>query len=329
MNERVELSRLIGDLETNVRAEFETAIRRHGARINVQALADALARGDIAEAERIANIKPRDVFSLGEILRGIFFGGAALVGRNRRGVVGEFRFDGRAPDAEAWASQNSARLVTRITEESRDAVRTAITAGFEQSRAPRSIAMDIVGRRVGNGRVGGVVGLTGTQAASITKARAALASGDPVRMREYLELKMRDRRFDALIRKAIKEGRPVHNADLDRLLDAHKAKALGYRAKVIAQAETFKAAAAGRDQAYRQMLAMPGVTGISVRWQHNLSAEPRLEHVAMNGTVVPIGQSFVFPDGTAMRYPHDENAPARHVIGCRCTAIYRVEVEKG
>ncbi len=328
MNERVDLSRLIGDLEPKLRAEFETAIRRHGARINVQALAEALARGDVAEAERIANIEPRDVFPLGEILRGIFFGGAALVGRNRRGVVGEFRFDGRAPEAEAWASQNSARLVTRITEESRDAVREAIRGGFEQNRAPRAVALEIAGRRVGNGRSGGMVGLTGPQAASITNARAALASGDPARMREYLKLALRDRRFDAIIRKAIKEGRPIKGADLDRLLDAHKAKALGYRAKVIAQAETFKAAAAGRDQAYRQMLSMPGVTGVTVRWQHNLSAEPRVEHVAMNGTVVQIGQPFMFPDGTMMRYPHDENAPARHVIGCRCTAIYRVQVEK-
>jgi hypothetical protein len=329
MNERADLSRLIGELEPKVRAEFEASIRRHGARINVLALTEALAQGNMAEAERIANIEPRDVFPLGEILRSVFFGGAMLVGRNRRGVVGEFRFDGRSQEAEAWASQNSARLVTRITEESRDAVREAIRSGLDESRSPRSMALDIAGRRVGNGRTGGVVGLTGPQAASIAKARAALASGDPARMREYLKLALRDRRFDSMIRKAIKLGRPIKGADLDRLLDAHKAKALGYRAKVIAQAETFKAAAAGRDQAYRQMLAMPGVTGITLRWQHNLSAEPRVEHVAMNGTVVQLGQPFVFPDGTAMRYPHDDTAPARHVIGCRCTAIYRVQVEKG
>lgn len=328
MNERVDLQRLIADLEPKLRRDFEEAIRNHAARIDVRALTEALARGDVAEAERIANIEPRDVFPLGEALRGIFFGAAALVGKRGRGVVGQFRFDGRHAEAEAWAAQNSARLVTRISEESRDAVREAIRGALEVARSPQSIARDIAGTRVGNARAGGMVGLTGPQAASISKARAALSSGDPARMREYLALKLRDRRFDATIRRAIREGRAIKGADLDRILEAHKAKALGYRAKVIAQAETFKAAAAGRDQSYRQMLAMPGVTGITLRWQHNLSAEPRVEHVAMGGTVVQLGQPFVFPDGTAMRYPHDETAPARHVIGCRCIAVYRVQVEK-
>lgn len=328
MNERVDLQRLLADLEPKVRAAFEEAIRDHAARIDVRALTEALARGDMAEAERIANIEPRDVFPLSEMLRGVFFGAAMLVGRRQRGVMGQFRFDGRQFEAEQWAAQNSARLVTRITEESRDAVREAIRGGLDASRSPQSVARDIAGRRVGQTRVGGMVGLTGPQAASISKARAALASGDAARMRAYLDLKLRDRRFDKLVRQAIKEGRAVKPADLDRILEAHKAKALGYRGKVIAQAETFKAAAAGRHESYRQMLTMDGVTGITVRWQHNLSAEPRAEHVAMNGTVVQFGQSFNFPDGTVMRYPHDEDAPARHVIGCKCVAIYRVIVGK-
>lgn len=328
MNERIDLQRLLSELEPQVRKEFETAIQRHAAQIDLKALTDALARGDLGRAEEIARIKQRDLFRLGEILRGAFFGGGDLVGRGARGVVGLFRFDGRQAEAESWASQNSARLVTRITEESRDAVREAIRGGLDQARSPKATARDIAGHRVGNVRVGSIVGLTGPQAASITSARAALASGDPAAMRRYLELKLRDRRFDGAIRKAIREGRAIKGAELDRILDAHKAKALGYRGKVIAQAETFKAAAAGRHEAYRQMLTMDGVTGVSLRWQHNLSAEPRVEHVAMNGTVIQFGQSFVFTDGTAMRYPHDDQAPARHVIGCRCTAIYRVQVEK-
>lgn len=328
MNERINLQRLLSELEPQVRKEFETAIQRHAAQIDMRALTDALARGDIGRAEDIARLRQRDVFRLGEILRGAFFGGGDIVGRGARGIVGMFRFDGRQAEAEAWASQNSARLVTRLTEESRDAVREAIRGGLDAAQSPQSVARDIAGRRIGNMRVGGVVGLTGPQAASITKARAALASGNPAAMRDYLNLKLRDRRFDAAIRKAIKEGRALKGAELDRVMDAHKSKALGYRGKVIAQAETFKAAAAGRDEAYRQMLNMDGVTGITVRWQHNLSAEPRVEHVAMSGTVVQFGQSFVFPDGTAMRYPHDENAPAKHVIGCRCIAVYRVIVEK-
>lgn len=329
MNERAELDRLLAGLDKTVRAAFEDAIRRHAARINLVALADALRRGDIATAQEIAAIKPRDVARIGEVLRNAFFAAADLAGRGGRGVVGLFQFDGRRPEALAWAEQNSARLITRLTEESRDAVRETITGGLDLNRSAQSVARDIAGRRVGAARVGSIVGLTGPQAASIARARVGLSSGNPAAMRDYLKLALRDRKFDRLVRRAIKEGRPISRADLDRMLEAHKVKALAYRGKVIAQAETFKAAAAGRDQAYRQMLEMDGVTGVTVRWQHNLSAEPRVEHIAMGGTVLPIGQPFVFPDETAMLHPHDDTAPARHVIGCKCIAVYRVQVEKG
>ncbi len=356
MTERAELDLLLSRIDVEVRKAFEAAIRNQAGRINLVALADALRRGDIAAAQEIAAIKPRDVARIGEVLRNAFFAAADLAGRGGRGVVGLFQFDGRRPEALAWAEQNSARLITRLTEESRDAVRETITGGLDLNRSAQSVARDIAGRRVGAARVGSIVGLTGPQAASIARARVGLSSGNPAAMRDYLKLALRDRKFDRLVRlssgnpaamrdylklalrdrkfdrlvlRAIKEGRPISRADLDRMLEAHKVKALRYRAKVIAQAETFKAAAAGRDQAYRQMLEMDGVTGVTVRWQHNLSAEPRVEHIAMGGTVLPIGQPFVFPDETAMLHPHDDTAPARHVIGCKCIAVYRVQVEKG
>jgi len=329
MTERAELDLLLSRIDVEVRKAFEAAIRNQAGRINLVALADALRRGDIAAAQEIAAIKPRDVARIGEVLRNAFFAAADLAGRGGRGVVGLFQFDGRRPEALAWAEQNSARLITRLTEESRDAVRETITGGLDLNLSAQSVARDIAGRRVGAARVGSIVGLTGPQAASIARARVGLSSGNPAAMRDYLKLALRDRKFDRLVLRAIKEGRPISRADLDRMLEAHKVKALRYRAKVIAQAETFKAAAAGRDQAYRQMLEMDGVTGVTVRWQHNLSAEPRVEHIAMGGTVLPIGQPFVFPDETAMLHPHDDTAPARHVIGCKCIAVYRVQVEKG
>jgi hypothetical protein len=225
-------------------------------------------------------------------------------------------------------SQHGADLVTAITEESRQSVRAVVMDGLAQSRTTAAIARDIAGVRIGEKRVGGIIGLTSPQTDSIIKARAALSSGDPVRMRAYLGLATRDRRFDPTIRRAIREGRAIKGPDLDRIMEAHKSVALKKRALLIAKKESFTATAAGRHQAYLQMMEMPGVVGASVRWQHNLSAEPRVDHVAMSGTVVQIGQPFIFPDGTMMLHPHDETAPAKHVIGCRCTAVYRVQVEK-
>ncbi len=329
MNEEVSLAALLASLEPRLRRAFVDAIERHASLIDITALREALLRGDVIRAMEIASVEGRTLSPLVESIRRGFFDGAMLAGRGQRGIVGRFSFDGRHPDAEAWMSRNGAEMVTAITEESRQSVRAVILDGLEQSRTTASIARDIAGVKVGDKRVGGIVGLTSPQTDSIIKARAALASGDPARMRAYLGLATRDKRFDPAIRKAIREGRGITGTELDRIMEAHKSKALKYRAGIIAKTESFKATSAGRDQAYRQMLDLPGVTGVSVRWQHNLSAEPRVDHVAMSGTIVQIGQPFVFADGTQMLHPHDPAAPARHVIGCRCIAVYRVQVERG
>ena len=329
MTARADLERLLADLEPKVRDAFLAAIRNQAARIDLKALTAAIERGDIAAAVEIAGLKPRDVFTIAESLRNAYFSAGGIVGNGGRGVLGQFQFDGNRPEAAAWAAENSAALITRLTEESRDAVRATVAEGLDGNRSAQAVARDIAGKRVGNVRVGSIVGLTGPQATSIARSRVGLASGDPGELRYYLKLALRDKRFDKMIRKAIKEGRGIKEPDLSRILQAHKVKALGYRAKVIAQAETFKASAAGQYQAHLQMLAMDGVTGVTVRWQHNLSAEPRVEHVAMGGTVVQIGQPFIFPDGTVMLHPHDPSAPASHVIGCKCIAVYRVQVPRG
>ena len=329
MKEEALLAKLVADLEPQIRRAFLDAIQRHANLIDVQALRAALERGDIIRAMEVASVDRRALSPVLEAVRRGFFDAGMLVGEGQRGIVGRFSFDGRHPFAEAWVSRHGAEFVTSVTEESRESVRAVILDGLEQSRTPASMARDIGGVKIGNKRVGGIVGLTSPQTDSIIKARSALASGDAARMRAYLNLKMRDKGFDPTIRKAIREGRAINGPELDRIMEAHKSKALKYRANVIAQTESSYATAEGRHQAYTQMLDMPGVTGVSVRWQHNLSAVPRVDHVAMSGTIVQIGQPFLFPDGTMMMHPHDPAAPAKHVIGCRCIGVYRVQVERG
>jgi hypothetical protein len=48
----------------------------------------------------------------------------------------------------------------------------------------------------------------------------------------------------------------------------------------------------------------------------------------MGGTVIQLGETFNFPDGARMKYPHDPAGGAAHSIGCRCVAIHRVKLPK-
>jgi hypothetical protein len=156
--------------------------------------------------------------------------------------------------------------------------------------------------------------------------RAKLASGDPKLMREYLDLKLRDRRFDRTINAAIRDGRAITGPELDRILEAHKSKALAYRGKVIAENETFQALESGRREAVLQALENPDVEGATCRWQWNFSRNPRDDHQQMSGTVVDINEGFVLPDGTRMMHPHDPAGGAKHNIGCGCLTVYRIRM---
>jgi hypothetical protein len=237
---------------------------------------------------------------------------------------GTFSFDGRHPQAEQWFQAHALSLVQGISDESVDVARQAIAAKIG-TVPPAKIAQDIVGVRSGSGRTGGLVGLTSQMAESITAGGDSLRAG---RYNDYLRLKLRDKRFDRIIAAARKSGKPLTEAQIKAILAAHKQKALAYRGKLIAANESFTALAAGRHESYRQMIEAGVADGVTKKWVHGLSVEPRVEHLAMNGTVLDFDQPFVFSDA-AMQFPHDPAGGAKHSIGCRCVVIYRLVLPKG
>ena len=87
------------------------------------------------------------------------------------------------------------------------------------TRSPRQAALDLLGRvsaQTGS-RSGGVIGLPGNYAQYVINAREQLLSGNPDEMRNYLQRKRRDRRFDSVVNRPINAGTPVARADVDKI----------------------------------------------------------------------------------------------------------------
>lgn len=330
-NQRRIIEALLQQFEPQIREAFIAAIYNARASINAADLIDALQRENIELAVQMFRMDQSLLFPLADALRSTYIAGGWSVAAPK-GLSGAFSFNGRHLRAEQWTRQIGSTLIQGIADDTLDMARQVITSGLRDGFTPQRVQRDLTGlvNRITGKREGGFLGTTAQQADSIIAGRAKLASGDPALMKEYLNLKLRDRRYDPMIRRAIAVGKPITGTDLEKIITAHKNKALRYRGDVIAKNEAFTAQAAGRDEAYRQMLDRPGVADVTMKWQHNLSQVPRPDHVAMSGTVISLrnGETFNFPDGTRMKHPHDPAGGGKHSIGCRCIAVGRVVLER-
>lgn len=242
------------------------------------------------------------------------------------------RFDARNPRAERWLREHSGNLIEGIVEDGKDAVRLVLEAGQSDGRNPRATALDIVGRlnRATGRREGGILGLNSAQTDAVIRARADLLSGDPARLRNYLTRGRRDKRFDRLVTKAIREGRPVSRADADAITGRYKDRLLALRGETIARNETLAGLNAGKEEGIRQLIDAGKVQRSQVKkiWRATGDSRTRDSHMALNGVEIGIDEPFISPlTGAQMMYPHDTSrgAPASEIIQCRC--FYEVKID--
>lgn len=333
------IERLLQKQTAAIRKAFMEAMDKGRLNIDQAALIRFLEQGDIERAAQLFRLDRGVLFPLENAIReAVIAGGLSAVTEAPKGLSAVFGFNGSHPRAVALAERQAGALITNITDEAIGNARRLIVAALEENRSLNALARDLVGRTVGNRRVGGVIGLTKPQIDDMMSIRQILR--DPNQIRKFFirdqvtgrwkpRYKLSDRRFDSSIRTAIKEGRALTSAQVDAAIEAYKVKAAGYRGRTVARNEAFTAQAAGRDEGYRQVKESGKVESVTCRWQHNLSQQPREDHVAMDGTVIEVGEDFVFPDGTRMSHPHDPRGGAKHSIGCRCIGVYRIKLPKG
>jgi Phage Mu protein F like protein len=193
-------------------------------------------------------------------------------------------------------------------------------AAIEQGRAPRAVALDLIGRTDSTGRrTGGIIGLTSRQAEYVRNAREQLLNQDPA----YFTRGRRDKKYDALVRKAFAAGKAPAQADIDKITARYSDRLLQLRGETIARTEGINAYRAGNIEAYRQMVDSGAVREdqLAREWDSTLDSRTRLQHMAMEGVQVRgLTQPFTMPDGTQMMHPGDASrgAGADQIINCRC-----------
>jgi len=335
---RERIDRLIERLEPRMRRAFEEAVGRIRGRTTIRDVEEALRRGDIQRALDAIPLDESQFEPMRRALREAFEEGGDLGNNNAAvdlagaGAQLGVGFEGGNPRAEAWVRDHSSTLITEIIEDQRKAVRGALEEGVQAGRNPRQTALDVVGRinRATGKREGGVIGLTSQQSGWVTRAQAELESGDPVQLRNYLNRERRDRRYDRRVMRAIREERPLPQADVQQMTRRYSSRLLAYRGEVVARTESIHAAHAGQRVGMQQLIDAGRVQASQVRkiWQATGDGRTRESHLMLHGESVGWDEPFISPvTGLPMMHPGDTSmgAAGRDTIQCRCFMETRVD----
>tara|TARA_R110002167_G_scaffold42512_13_gene129162 strand:+ start:4449 stop:5459 length:1011 start_codon:yes stop_codon:yes gene_type:complete len=325
------LSVLLAKLEPTLRRAFLEALELIKSEAQIGLLTERLEKGDVAGAMDALSLDPT-VFRAFEKALGETYssGGDAGIGSLPRisdpsGGRFVFRFDVRNPRAEQWLLDHSSNLITRIENEQREVIRIALNSALERGQNPRKTALDIAGRvnRLTQRREGGMVGLSAPQARFVIAARNELLSGDPDQLRNYLTRTRRDKRFDSVVRTAIRDGSAVPIDTVTRATGRYSDQLLRLRAETIARTETLASLHAGQDEAFRQVVDKGAIQANQVRriWRSAGDGRVRDSHQWLNGESVGLNERF----GNGLMYPGDPSGAADEVINCRCSLDVRID----
>ena len=328
---RQRLEALSAKFEPALQAAFLAAIDdlRNGAQIG--RIAERLERGDIDGALRALNIEPAAFRLFEESIREAYIGGGIATTnglpplRDPSGAQVVFRFDARSPGAEAFMQDLSGRRIARMTDDILVAARQHMTQGMIDGRNPRSVALDLVGRinRATGRREGAIIGLSSSQEGFVAAARQDLLSGDPSRLRHYLGLGRRDKRFDRTVLAAIRDGKSLTRDVVDRIIGRLSDSYLLLRGETIARTETIGALNASHREGFEQAIASGNVQRQDVRkvWRATRDNRTRDTHRAIGDESVGFDELF----SNGLLYPCDPNGSASEVVNCRCSVDYRID----
>lgn len=242
-----------------------------------------------------------------------------------------FRFDMRNPRVENDLKVNSSILITRLTEEARQNVRNALQDGMIKGDNPRTTALNIVGRidPVTKQRIGGVIGLTENQEMWVRNAERYLKQLDP----KYFNLKLRDKRFDSIVQKAIESGKPLSSDDVSKIITRYKAAALKWRGENISRTETIQALNRGEYMANMQLVQEGLIKPEQVTKEWDDVGDSRVRHTHRflaqkygKGKGIGLDEPFISPSGARLMFPGDSRlgAPVEEIAHCRCRVHIRV-----
>ena len=323
------INRLAAEYEPQMRKAFLRSIEQITDRIRIGEVEEALKRGDVEAALRLIGFDPLDFRPLSREITIAYEAGGVATARAIEKAAPKaaqlvIRFDARHVRAETWVVNRSSTLVSNIVDKQLNMLRSVMYEGLQAGKNPKTVALDIAGRvnKATGKREGGIIGLTDRQNEWQTNYLAEITSDKPSDLRKALRRDLVTAREKALIKRAIRDGKPLDAKTRQRLINNYRNRSLKYRADTIARTETLEALNTANLEAYTRAVENGDLTKDSIRRFAHTAGDERVRHdhrliPGMNSEGVRIDQPFATPDGPVLTAPFS--------IQCRCWIETRID----
>lgn len=224
----------------------------------------------------------------------------------------DVQFDDAQANALNIMRNRALQVTSQFTHKQEEAVREVLLDGIRRGVNPRQQAVALRAS----------IGLTASQVKAVNNFRDMLEAGS----KEVLTRKLRDKRFDRTINRAIREDKRIERARIDRMVTRYRERYVKYRAGVIAQTEALSAVHQGKEEMFNHAIAQGHITRESLEgtWITVQDSLRRHHHATMQGQKQPHGQYFISGLGNQLLHPGDPNAPIEEIANCRCLKVTRI-----
>jgi hypothetical protein len=304
------LQRLIASYERKIRAGFRTKVEEARRLVGLDELAALIESGDIEGALAVALIIPQEINALAIAA---FLAAAEQTSREIFAAISiDVQFDDAQDNALRIMRNRALQVTSQFTHKQEEAIREVLLDGIRRGINPRQQAMALRN----------LIGLTAKQVKAVNNFRNMLEEGS----KEVLTRKLRDKRFDRTINRAIREDKRIERARIDRMVTRYRERYINHRAGVIAQTEALSAVHQGKEAMFDTAIAEGHLTRerLEGTWVTVQDALRRHHHATMQGQKQPHGQYFISGLGNQLLHPGDPNAPIEEIAHCRCLKVTRI-----
>lgn len=318
ISDDVALRELLRTMEPRLRRRFLEIVGWLRERLTLGEIADLISTGRLVDA--IAADVAKAGAALGETVGAVYLAAAREIAKElSEGMDVLVTIDQTNPRAIRALERTALRLGQEMTADVRGVVTEIVRDGLEHGRNPRVQARAFRSS----------IGLTPRQVQHVANYRRYLETLD----RQALERELRDARHDRTVARAIRDGKPLTRAQVDKMVARYQKNYLAYRAETIARTEAIGALHAGAREGWVQAADAGTFSREDVlrSWRTGplgRKSERRDFHRSIVGQVVGLDEPFVSGLGNRLMHPHDPDAPLSEVANCACRVITRLTRRK-